>query len=121
LIFSLGINESIFMHMVSVLKACKEKLGILVPIPFECAEDETKCIELATWNRRLDTIEGFCGFKVSSEHPTHQCTFDLSPSASSYASIVNAFETLKVGFHCRVMVANPLVAGMPRLVYGNMQ
>jgi hypothetical protein len=44
------------------LKKCKEKLGLLVSIPFECGEVEMKCIELATWNRRLDTIDGFCGF-----------------------------------------------------------
>ncbi len=31
-----------------------------MPMPFECVTNETKCIELATWNRRLDTIDGFC-------------------------------------------------------------
>lgn len=51
-------NESTFLYMSKVLKSCKDKLGISGPIPFECAEDETKCIELATWNRRLDTIDG---------------------------------------------------------------
>jgi hypothetical protein len=42
-----------------------------MPIPFECGKDEMKCIELATWNRRLDTIDGFCGFQISTQHPTH--------------------------------------------------
>jgi hypothetical protein len=50
--------------MCSVLKKCKENLGLLMLIPFECGEDETKCIELATWNRRLDTIEGFHEFHI---------------------------------------------------------
>jgi hypothetical protein len=45
-----------------VLKKCKFFLGLSMPIPFECGEDEMKCIELATWNRRLDMIDGFCGF-----------------------------------------------------------
>jgi hypothetical protein len=58
-IYSIGINEYTFC---SVLKKCKEKLGLSVPIPFECGEDEMKCIKLATWNRRLDIIDGFCGF-----------------------------------------------------------
>jgi hypothetical protein len=40
-----------------------------MPIPFECVNNEAKCIELATWNRRLDTIDGFCEFKISVEHP----------------------------------------------------
>jgi hypothetical protein len=50
--------------MCLVLKKCKEKLGLLVLIPFECGEDEMKCVELATWNRRLDTIDGFCEFHI---------------------------------------------------------
>jgi hypothetical protein len=33
------------------MKKCKEKLGLLVLTFFECGEDETKCIQLATWNR----------------------------------------------------------------------
>jgi hypothetical protein len=50
--------------MCLIPKKCKEKLGLSMPIPFECEEDETKCIELATWNKRLDTIDGFCGFQI---------------------------------------------------------
>jgi hypothetical protein len=71
-VYSIGINEFTFCYMCLILKKCKEKLGLLVPIPFECGEDETKCIELATWNRRLDTIDGFCGFQISLQHPIHQ-------------------------------------------------
>ena len=116
-VYSIGVNESTFLYMSKVLKSCKDKLGISGPIQFECAEDETKCIELATWNRRLDTIDGFCGFKISSDHQSHQCMFDMKPSASTWDSIKDAFETLQVGTMCRVLVANPLVAGLPRLVY----
>jgi hypothetical protein len=58
-VYSISINEFTFC---SVLKKCKEKLGLSVPIPFECGEDQMKCIKLATWNRRLDTIDGFYGF-----------------------------------------------------------
>ncbi len=43
---------------------CKEKLGLSMPIPFECGVDETKCVEVATWNRRLDTIDGFFEFHI---------------------------------------------------------
>jgi hypothetical protein len=42
-----------------ILKKCKEKLGLLVPTTFECGENETKCIGLATWIRRFDMINGF--------------------------------------------------------------
>jgi hypothetical protein len=42
-----------------------------MPMPFACAKNETKCIELATWNRRLDKIDGFCEFKISAKHPIH--------------------------------------------------
>ncbi len=61
-VYSIGINESTFCYMWLVLKKCKFFLGLSMPIPFECGEDEMKCIELATWNRRLDMIDGFCGF-----------------------------------------------------------
>ncbi len=60
----MGIHESTFCYMCSVLKKCKENLGLLMLIPFECGEDETKCIELATWNRRLDIIDGICEFDI---------------------------------------------------------
>jgi hypothetical protein len=57
--------------MYSILKKCVKKLGLSMPIPFECEKDEMKCIELATWNRRLDMVDGFCGFQISPQHPTH--------------------------------------------------
>jgi hypothetical protein len=79
-----------------VLQKCKEKLGLSVPIPFECEKDETKCIEIATWNRRLNMIDGFCGFHISPQHPTHQCKFDISPSSTTWTCIKNASEALQV-------------------------
>ena len=115
--YSIGINEPTFVYISQVLKSCKDKLGISGAIPFECAEDETKCVELATWNRRGDNIDGFCGFKISSDHQAHECMFAMTPSASTWDTIKDAFESLQVGTMCRVLVANPLVVGMPRLVY----
>jgi hypothetical protein len=41
-VYSININESTFCYMCSILKKCKEKLGLLVPITFECGKDETK-------------------------------------------------------------------------------
>ncbi len=55
----MGIHESTFCYMCSILKKCKEKLRLSVPIPFECGKDEMKCVDSATWNRSLDTIDGF--------------------------------------------------------------
>ncbi len=60
----MGIHESTFCYMCSILKKCKEKLGLSVPIPFECGKDEMKCVDFATWNRRLDTIDGFFKFHI---------------------------------------------------------
>jgi len=62
-----------------------------MPIPFECGKDEMKCIELATWNRRLDTIDGFCGFQISVQHATHQCKFDISSSSTTWTSRTKCF------------------------------
>ncbi len=93
-VYSIGINESMFRYMCSILNKCKKQLGLSMPIPFECGKDEMKCIELATWNRRLDTIDGFCGFQISPQHLTHQCKFDINPSSTTWTSIKNAFETL---------------------------
>jgi hypothetical protein len=53
-----------------------------MPILFEGGEDKTKYIELATWNRKLDTIDGFCGLQISPQHLIHQCKFDINPSAT---------------------------------------
>jgi hypothetical protein len=41
----------------------------------------------------------------------------LKPPAISWVSIKEAFETLEIGTMCRILVANPLVAGMPHLVF----
>jgi hypothetical protein len=116
-VYFIGINESMFCYMCLVLKKCKENLGLSMPIPFKCGKDETKCIEIATWNRRLDMIDGFCGFLISPQHPTHQCKFDISPSLTTWTSINFFFETLQIGTMCCVLVANPLMVGLPRLVY----
>ena len=62
--YLIGINESTFVYILQVLKSCKDKLGISRAILFECVEDKIKCVELATWNRRRDSIDGFCGFKI---------------------------------------------------------
>ena len=118
-IYVLGLNEEAFKHIASILIKCKKRLGINGPIPFECSEDETKCIQVATWNRRLDTIDGFCGLK-GSEGINHKCSFNSSPSAQSFDLIKTTFETHDVGSMCRVLIANPLVKGMPRLVYAIM-
>ena len=91
-IYSIGINEDAFSHMAEILKVCKQKLGILRQIPFECAKDETKYVELATWNRTLDVIDRFCGLKESPQHLIHECSFYLQPSASSRGDVSNAFE-----------------------------
>jgi hypothetical protein len=52
-VYCIVINEFTF---------CYKKLRLSMPIPFECGKDEMKCIELATWNRRLDMINGSFGF-----------------------------------------------------------
>jgi hypothetical protein len=30
----------------------------------------------------LDTIDGFCGFQISLQHPIHQWKFDINPSST---------------------------------------
>jgi len=74
-------------------------------------------VALATLNRHNDFIDGFCGTKASFGTP-HKCSFDPKPSIASFESITNAFSSLEVGNMCRVLVANPLVKGMPRLISG---
>lgn len=104
------------MHLAKVLAEHKARLNIAGPVPFECSEDECASIRLATWNRRCDTIEGFCG-KLLVGEKLHKCSFDCRPSASSFESISKAFQECKVGSMCRLLVANPLAQGMPRLVF----
>jgi hypothetical protein len=41
----------------------------------------------------------------------------LKPPAISWVSIKEVFETIEIGTICRILVANPLVAGLPRLVF----
>lgn len=55
------IDEGGFQYMATVLQKHKERLGIVGVVPVECSEDETSCIELATWNRRTNEVDGFCG------------------------------------------------------------
>jgi len=55
-LYTIGLNEDIFIYLSSILTKYKAKLGISSPIPFECFEDETTCAALATLNRRNDFI-----------------------------------------------------------------
>jgi hypothetical protein len=110
-------GDSVFLHMGKVFSDWKAKLGITGLIPFEVAEDEAAVIQLPTWNRRNDTIDGFCGLKTANP-ADHVCNFDLIVPSSTFEEIKTAFETLKVASHARALVMNPLVAGMPRWIIG---
>jgi hypothetical protein len=109
-------DESAFQYIAKVLAEHKFRLQITWPVSIECSEDECASIRLATWNRRLDVIEGFCG-KLPIGNEVHRCFFDCQPSAASFESITQAFKELKVGSLCHLLLLNPLAAGMPRLVY----
>ncbi|GAQ92670.1 hypothetical protein KFL_010890010, partial [Klebsormidium nitens] len=105
-----------FEQAAKVLSAHKQRLGISGHVPIECSEDETASIRLATWHRASDTIVGFCG-ELPAGSGVHSCSFDCQPSASSLESIQQAFKNLKVGSMSRLLLLNPLVVGLPRLVY----
>jgi hypothetical protein len=110
------IAEQVGQWMQAIYLRVKEELGHTGPVPFELSEDEAKAVPLATWNRRTNELEGFCGFKT--ENPKdHKCSFDIVVHADSYKSIVEAFSKYKVGKMIGLIVANPLVKGFPRLVY----
>lgn len=94
-----------------VLMRLKSEKGIDGPVPLEISEDETAIIAQATYNRRSDTIDGFCGRKG----PDHRCSFDAGPSAVTYESITTAFQTLVVAKNVRLLVLNPLHPQLPRL------
>jgi hypothetical protein len=47
----MSINEANFHHIADVLLSVKKSLNIIGLIAFECSEDETVAIPLATWNR----------------------------------------------------------------------
>jgi hypothetical protein len=110
------LEEAASEHVANVLAEHKARLGITGPVPIECSEDECASIRIATWNRRLDVIEGFCG-KLAVGDDAHKCTFDCQPSSSTFESITQAFQELKVGSMCRLLLINPLADRMPRLVY----
>ena len=110
------IDEHVGPWMQAIYSRVKEELGHTGPVPFELSEDEAKCIPLATWNRRTNELEGFCGLRT--ENPKdHKCSFDILVHAESYEGITEAFQKHKVGEMIRLIVANPLVKGFPRLVY----
>jgi hypothetical protein len=109
------LQESTFERVACLLKQIMASKGITGPVPFEVSEDETACIALATWNRRTDCIDGFCGPKATPEVP-HLCSFDCNPSAGTYETIKAAFDGLVVGTMCSVVALNPLCVGLPTLV-----
>jgi len=107
-LYTIGLNKGTFIHLSSILTNCKAKFRILGPIPFECFEDETTCVALATLNTHNDFIDGFCKTRFSFGTP-YKCLFDPKPLAVSFKSITNAFSSLEVGNMCHVLVTNPLV------------
>jgi hypothetical protein len=111
------LQESKFKHLAQLLKQIMAKKEIDSKVPLEVSKDETACIALATWNRRTDCTDGFCGLKIANG-VSHSCTFDCNPSAATYESIRDAFATHVVGTMCSLVALNPLCAGLPTLVPG---
>lgn len=94
----------------SLLGRVMREKGIVGPVPLEISEDETAVISQATYNRRTDTIDGFCGLKAN----PHRCSFQPGPSAASYDSIVSSFQTMVIAKNVRLIMLNPLHASLPR-------
>lgn len=99
-----------FVSVLDLIEQVKREKGIDGPVPMEIAEDETAIIPVATYNRRTDTIDGFCGPKGEA----HRCSFDCKASAASCESICTAFDTLVVAKNIRLLVVNVLVPRFPR-------
>lgn len=113
-----GFDQAVFAHARGLLVKHLSRLGIASPIPFELSEDETGVIRLATFNRRNDTIDGFCG-ELTANPKDHVCDFAMEPvSAASFESIVEGFKRKKVGSHLRLLVLQALVSGVPKCIVG---
>lgn len=94
----------------NIVVGLMEAKGIVGPVPVEISEDETAIIAHPTYNRRWDTIDGFCGGKGEN----HVCTFDCRPSASSFEAIMDAFGNLHIASNLRVLILNVLHPALPR-------
>ena len=112
-VFSIGIREANFHHILVVVYEVKAKLSITWPIPFKCCEDKPSSIPLAIWNRRLDILDKFCGNESESRDGKHQCFVDVNPSPTLWKNIKETLEIMEIGFMCRVLVVNPLVVAIP--------
>jgi hypothetical protein len=69
-------GNDVFRSLHDILIGHKKRLGIEGLVPFELAEDETGVIRLATFNRRTDKTDGFCGAKTANPKE-HCCNLDL--------------------------------------------
>lgn len=104
------LSETNAMRILELIAQVKEERGIEGPVPVEISEDETGVIPMATYNRRLDAIDGFCGTKGND----HRCSFDCRPSASTCANIQEAFKTCVVAKNVRLILVNVLAPRFPR-------
>jgi hypothetical protein len=69
------LSEELCSRIFDFMVTMKVEKGIEGIVPLELSEDETALIQRATYNRRADVIEGFCGPKSE----VHRCSFACRP------------------------------------------
>ncbi|KAL3677703.1 hypothetical protein R1sor_020659 [Riccia sorocarpa] len=126
-----GESKQQFRHIGETYARLKAKLGIVGPVPFIIAEDETSVKKMIRWVAQTDSLMGFCGRKEDTEgEPTtvskngrkdgHTCVHDFSvlvgDGEEGYNIIVDTFKDCVKSNYARILMANLLHSSLPALL-----
>lgn len=109
------LDADLFKQLGTIYCNIKSQLHIDHSVPVLCAEDETPIIKEVRWDAANDSLVGFCG--LAKDHKCMSCdSVVVGDTDDSYERIAEAFRTMVVGTHARVLILNPLDPRLPRLV-----
>ena len=113
-----GVEGENFRQYALIVKGVME-LYKISPVPVLTAEDETAIVSVVQYHQDRDELLGFCGPKTDNPKD-HICLenfhIHVGNGPNTFNTIVNAFESNKIGNYARVILINPLSKRIPKLV-----
>lgn len=116
LCYHTGLREDVFKHVAEVYNHHMTKNGLRMgSVPVIIAEDETVVKRMVRWVARDDHLIGFCGKKED-----HSCISNfvvlVGNGEDGYNRIMDSFQNNVLAHYARVLIANPLIECLPKLV-----
>ena len=101
----------------TLYKNAKERMSLSnIPVPYIKAEDETAIIPRPEYKSDTDEVWGFCGRKGPDYICEESFIVSVGDDDGTYQQLLNAFQNCQVATHARVIMINPLLRKLPKVL-----